>query len=157
MFPTISAKIRSQLPFADSDCPGTKTVSRSGPGKQRRKTLSAAARFYKGAGGRLILKCWDDAVEQWIIRNRLRNGVLKWFARTEMRSPRHVSTNLPRRSIQGHQGKRSGHWWCVTPHQHTLEKHAPERVTLPHDARPRSRYSAGKSPMVSATIQDYTT
>ncbi|MCS7089275.1 MAG: ATP-dependent helicase HrpB [Verrucomicrobiota bacterium] len=111
--------------------------------------------------GRLVLKSWDDAVEQWIAR-------VNFLARTcpELGLP--AFDEEARRSvveaichgassykeIKEREVAPLVHSWLSEKQQALLDRHAPERIALANGRNPKVRYSAEGPPTISLRIQD---
>jgi ATP-dependent helicase HrpB len=113
------------------------------------------------AAGRCVLKNWDDAVEQWIVRvNRLR----EWMP--ELGLP--AITAEARLTLLGEichgatsykEIKDKPVWpvlrrWLSKQQQEWIDEYVPERVELPSGRRAKVQYAADGSPKISARIQD---
>ncbi|MDD2708542.1 MAG: ATP-dependent helicase HrpB [Verrucomicrobiae bacterium] len=111
--------------------------------------------------GRCVLKQWDDAVEQWILRvNRLAG----WMPELEI--PRIGDEDrraLVEQICHGAGGykdiKDKPVWgvvkgWLSAQQQAWVEQYAPERMTLPNGRKVKVTYSATQPPVVGARIQD---
>jgi ATP-dependent helicase HrpB len=134
-----------------------------------------AARILAGEvlAGRCVLKNWDDAVEQWIVRvNRLR----EWMP--ELNLPaisaddrRALVEQVCHGAVSYKEIKDKPVWpvvkaWLSPQQQAWVEEHAPERIELsakphgqhakPHGQprRAKVKYSADGPPTISARIQD---
>ena len=111
--------------------------------------------------GELTLKCWDHRVEQWVLR-------LNWLSQTcpELELP--ILDDAGRRSILesiclggfGYKDIKERPvmpWlkqWLNPAQQLLLDKHAPEKITLPSGKAPKLTYSAEASPYISMRIQE---
>jgi ATP-dependent helicase HrpB len=143
--------------------------------------LDEAAKILAGEveAGRCVLKNWDDAVEQWIVRvNRLREWMpelgLPEITAEERRS---LLEHICHGAVSYKEIKDKPVWpavkgWLSQQQQTLVEKHAPERIELPQ--RPRTRaagtpakadkpappkrfkvtYASDGPPTVAARIQD---
>jgi ATP-dependent helicase HrpB len=111
--------------------------------------------------GRLILKEWDHAVEQWILRL---NSLSQWCPELELPP----IGDLERRAlieqlchgacgykdIKDKPVKPVVKSWLSAHQQDLLEKHAPERLTLSNGKAARLTYQAGASPHIALRIQE---
>jgi ATP-dependent helicase HrpB len=108
-----------------------------------------------------VLKEWDDAVEQWIVRvNRLR----AWMP--ELALPAigpedrlallqqicHGATSY--KEIKDKPVRPVVRSWLSPQQQAWVDEHAPERIELPNGRRAKIVYSADGPPTVAARIQD---
>ncbi len=132
-------------------------------GRSEDVPLDAAARILAAevVAGRCVLKNWDEAVEQWIVRvNRLR----EWIP--ELAIPAVGSDDRQALIEQICLGARSYKeikdkpvWpvmksWLSGQQQAWVEEYAPERIELPGGKRAKVAYSTDGPPTVSARIQD---
>src|ERR1017187_10419895 len=132
-------------------------------GRSEDVPLDAAARILSAevVAGRCVLKNWDEAVEQWIVRvNRLR----EWI--TELGIPAIGSDDRQALIEQICHGARSYKeikdkpvWpvmksWLSGQQQAWVEEYAPERIELPGGKRAKIAYSTDGPPTVAARIQD---
>ena len=123
----------------------------------------AAARILatEVVAGRCVLKNWDEAVEQWIVRvNRLR----EWIP--ELGIPAIGSEDRQMLIEQICHGARSYKeikdkpvWpvmksWLSGQQQAWVDEYTPERIELPGGKRSKVAYSADGPPTVAARIQD---
>ena len=123
----------------------------------------AAARILSGEilAGRLPLPNWDHSVEQWIAR-------LNFLCANcpELQLPpfadgdkQHVIEQLCHgavsyKDIKEREVKPVVMSWLSQPQRELLDKHAPERLSLPNGRTPKVSYEPGKSPFISLRIQD---
>ena len=132
-------------------------------GRSEDVPLDAAARILSAevVAGRCVLKNWDEAVEQWIVRvNRLR----EWI--TELGIPAIGSDDRQALIEQICHGARSYKeikdkpvWpvmksWLSGQQQAWVEEYTPERIELPGGKRAKIAYSTDGPPTVAARIQD---
>jgi ATP-dependent helicase HrpB len=111
--------------------------------------------------GRLPLPNWDHAVEQWLAR-------LDFLCANcpELQLPpftdddkAHVIAQLCHgaasyKEIKERDAKPVVISWLSQAQKELLDKHAPERLTLPNDRTPKVTYEKGKSPFISLRIQE---
>jgi ATP-dependent helicase HrpB len=111
--------------------------------------------------GRVVIKAWDDAVDQWITRV---NRVSAWFP--EMKLPRIEGPD--RRALLEHvchgalsvkDVKDREVWpvlrqWLSAEQAAWVEAQAPERFKLPGGRAAKVRYAAEGEPVLAARIQD---
>jgi ATP-dependent helicase HrpB len=125
--------------------------------------LDDAARILAGevAAGRCVLKNWDEAVEQWILRV---NWLHEWMP--ELNIP--VIADGDRRALieqichgatSYKEIKDRSVWpvmkaWLSAQQQAWVEEYAPERIELPGGRRVKVAYSADGPPTLAARIQD---
>jgi len=111
--------------------------------------------------GRCVLKNWDDAVEQWIVRvNRLR----EWMS--ELKIPAIVDDDRRALVEQVCHGatsykeiKDKAVWpvvkaWLSGQQQAWVEEYVPERLELPGGRRAKVTYTMDGPPTLAARIQD---
>jgi ATP-dependent helicase HrpB len=122
-----------------------------------------AARIFADevVAGRCVLKCWDDAVEQWILRV---NWLHEWMP--ELNIPaiadgdRHaLIEQICHGATSYKEIKDKSVWpvvkaWLSAQQQAWVEEYAPERIELPGGRRARVAYSADGPPTLAARIQD---
>jgi ATP-dependent helicase HrpB len=111
--------------------------------------------------GRLPLPNWDHSVEQWLAR-------LNFLCTTcpELQLPpfgdddkQHIIGQLCHgavsyKEIKEREVKPVVMSWLSQSQRELLDKHAPERLTLPNDRTPKVNYENGKSPFISLRIQE---
>ena len=111
--------------------------------------------------GRLPLPNWDHAVEQWLAR-------LDFLCANcpELQLPPftdddkvHVIGQLclgavSYKDIKEREVKPVVMSWLSAAQKELLDKHAPERLSLPNDRTPKVVYERGKSPFISLRIQE---
>jgi ATP-dependent helicase HrpB len=111
--------------------------------------------------GRLPLPNWDHSVEQWLAR-------LNFLCANcpELQLPpftdddkQHVIGQLcdgamSYKDIKEREVKPVVMSWLSQSQRELLDKHAPERLTLPNDRTPKVSYENGKSPFISLRIQE---
>jgi ATP-dependent helicase HrpB len=111
--------------------------------------------------GRLLLPNWDHAVEQWLARLSLlcqHAADLQLPAITE-EDKQHIIAELCHGAVSYKDIKERAvkpvvmSW--LSPAQHELlDKHAPERLTLPNGRTPKVSYEPGRAPFISLRIQE---
>jgi ATP-dependent helicase HrpB len=123
----------------------------------------AAARLLADeiVAGRLLLPNWDHAVEQWLARLRLLcqhcpELLLPPFAEDDRR---HIIEQLCHgavsyKDIKEREVKPLVMSWLSEAQRQLLDKHAPERLTLPNGRTPKVVYEDGKSPHIALRIQE---
>jgi ATP-dependent RNA helicase HrpB len=123
----------------------------------------AAARLLAGEviAGRLVLKEWDNAVEQWILRLNL---LSKWCPEFQLpaitdEDRRHLVEQLCHgafgyKDIKDRDVKPLIKSWIPAAQHELLNKHAPERLTLPNGRTPKVTYDAANPPYISMRIQE---
>lgn len=111
--------------------------------------------------GRLALSAWDHGVEQWILRLNL---LAQWCP--ELALPpisdddrRHLVQQLCHgafgyKDLKDKPVQPVVRSWLSAAQQELLDKHAPERVTLPNGRTPKVAYEAGAPPHIAARIQE---
>ena len=111
--------------------------------------------------GRCVLKNWDDAVEQWIVRvNRLR----EWIPELDIpaiatEDRRALVEQICHGATSYKEIKDKAVWpvlksWLSGQQQARIEEHAPERIELPGGRKAKVAYSADGPPTLAARIQD---
>jgi ATP-dependent helicase HrpB len=111
--------------------------------------------------GRLTLKQWDHATDQWLVRL---NCLQAWCPELEL-SPvtdadrRHLIEQICHgaisyKDVKDRPVKAVIRSWLSPVQQELLERHAPERVTLPNGRRPRVNYAADGPPHIALRIQE---
>jgi ATP-dependent helicase HrpB len=111
--------------------------------------------------GRLVLKEWDHTVDQWILRLNLLSNWCPEFALPPISDEdrRHLLEQLCHgavsyKEIKDRPVKPLVKSWLSAAQQDLLEKHAPERLELPNDRKPKVTYVADGPPFIAARIQD---
>ncbi|MBI4027828.1 MAG: ATP-dependent helicase HrpB [Verrucomicrobia bacterium] len=111
--------------------------------------------------GHCALKCWDDSVEQWILRV---NCLRRW--RPNLGLPeidREARRFMIEQICEGASSYKEikerpvasvVRSWLSQPQQALVEQYAPERLTLPNGRKARLVYAAEGPPAISARIQD---
>ena len=111
--------------------------------------------------GRLLLPNWDHHVEQWLARLDLlcrQCADLQLPAITED-DKQHIIAELCHgavsyKDIKEREVKPVVMSWLSPAQRELLDKHAPERLTLPNGRTPKVNYENGKSPFISLRIQE---
>ncbi|HEX9047375.1 MAG TPA: ATP-dependent helicase HrpB [Verrucomicrobiae bacterium] len=111
--------------------------------------------------GRLLLPNWDHSVEQWLARLDLlckHCADLQLPAITED-DKKHIIAELCHgavsyKDIKEREVKPIVMSWLSAAQRELLDKHAPERLTLPNGRTPKVSYEPGKSPFISLRIQE---
>jgi ATP-dependent helicase HrpB len=111
--------------------------------------------------GRLPLPNWDHSVEQWLARLRLlcqHCAELQLPAITED-DRQHIIEQLCHgavsyKDIKEREVKPVVMSWLSGSQRELLDKHAPERLSLPNGRTPKVVYEDGKSPYISLRIQE---
>ena len=111
--------------------------------------------------GRLPLPNWDHAVEQWLARLRLLcqncpELQLPPFAGDDRK---HIIEQLCHgaasyKDIKEHEVKPLVMSWLSVAQRELLDKHAPERLTLPNGRTPKVVYEDNKPPHIALRIQE---
>jgi ATP-dependent helicase HrpB len=111
--------------------------------------------------GRLILKQWNHATDQWLIRL---NCLGAWCPELELPSVTEADRHhlieqichgaisykdLKERPVAG--VVRS---WLSSAQQDLLDRHAPERVSLPNGRQPKATYAMDAPPHIALRIQE---
>jgi ATP-dependent helicase HrpB len=111
--------------------------------------------------GRLLLPNWDHSVEQWLARLQLlcqQCADLQLPAITED-DKKHIIEQLCHgaasyKDIKEREVKPIVMSWLSPAQRELLDKHAPERLTLPNGRTPKVNYESGKAPFISLRIQE---
>lgn len=111
--------------------------------------------------GRLLLPNWDHSVEQWLARLNLlcqQCPELQLPAITD-EDKKHIIEQLCHgavsyKDIKEREVKPVVMSWLSVAQREFLDKHAPERLTLPNGRTPKVVYENGKSPFISLRIQE---
>ncbi|HWD94784.1 MAG TPA: ATP-dependent helicase HrpB [Verrucomicrobiae bacterium] len=123
----------------------------------------AAARLLADevAAGHLVLKEWDHAVEQWILRLNL---LSKWCPEFELPpitddDRRHLVEQICHgaigyKDIKDRAVKPVVQSWLSHAQRELLDKHAPERLSLPNGRTPKVSYDAANPPHIAMRIQE---
>lgn len=123
----------------------------------------AAARLLADevVAGNLVLKEWDHTVEQWILRLNL---LSKWCPDFELPpitddDRRHLIEQIchgaiGHKDIKDREVKPVVHSWLSHAQRELLDKHAPERLSLPNGRTPKVSYEASNPPHIAMRIQE---
>jgi ATP-dependent helicase HrpB len=123
----------------------------------------AAARLLADevVAGNLVLKEWDHTVEQWILRLNL---LSKWCPEFELPpiaddDRRHLIEQICHgaigyKDIKDREVKPVVQSWLSHAQRELLDKHAPERLSLPNGRTPKVSYDAGNPPHIAMRIQE---
>jgi ATP-dependent helicase HrpB len=111
--------------------------------------------------GRLLLPNWDHSVEQWLARLNLlcqQCADLQLPAITEDDKKAIIEQlchgAVSYKDIKEREVKPIVMSWLSHAQRELLDKHAPERLTLPNGRTPKVNYENGKSPFISLRIQE---
>ena len=123
----------------------------------------AAARLLANeiSAGRLLLPNWDHHVEQWLARLNLlcqQCADLQLPAITDDDKQAIIEQlchgAVSYKDIKEREVKPVVMSWLSQSQRELLDKHAPERLTLPNGRTPKVNYENGKSPFISLRIQE---
>ncbi len=111
--------------------------------------------------GRLLLPNWDHHVEQWLARLALlcqQCADLQLPAITEA-DKKHIIAELCHgavsyKDIKEREVKPVVMSWLSQSQRELLDKHAPERLTLPNGRTPKVNYEPSRAPFISLRIQE---
>ncbi len=111
--------------------------------------------------GRLLLPNWDHHVEQWLARLNL---LCKECADLQLPAitdddKKHIIAELCHgavsyKDIKEREVKPVVMSWLSPVQRELLDKHAPERLTLPNGRTPKVNYEPGRAPFISLRIQE---
>jgi ATP-dependent helicase HrpB len=111
--------------------------------------------------GNLTLKDWDDSVDQWILRLNL---LAKWCPEFELPpitddDRKHLIEQLCHgafgyKDIKECDVKPVVKSWLSAAQHELLNKHAPERLSLPNGRTPKVVYDVGNPPHIALRIQE---
>lgn len=111
--------------------------------------------------GKLILKSWDHAVEQWILRLNLLSQWCPELALPPIREEdrKHLIEQVCHgavgyKDIKDKPVQPVVKSWLSREQQELLEKHAPERLSLSNGRTPKVSYEAGTPPHIAVRIQE---
>ena len=111
--------------------------------------------------GRLLLPNWDHHVEQWLARLNLlckECADLQLPAITDEDKKSIIEQlchgAMSYKDITEREVKPLVMSWLSAAQRELLDKHAPERLTLPNGRTPKVNYEPGKSPFISLRIQE---
>ncbi len=123
----------------------------------------AAARLLADevVAGNLVLKEWDHAIEQWILRLNL---LSKWCPEFELPpigdDDRHHLIEqvchgaIGYKDIKDREVRSVVQSWLSHAQRELLDKHAPERLSLPNGRTPKISYEASNPPHIAMRIQE---
>ncbi|MBA4149097.1 MAG: DEAD/DEAH box helicase [Verrucomicrobia bacterium] len=123
----------------------------------------AAARLLaeQVVAGRLTLNHWDNSVEQWILRL---NSLSRWCPDFELPPIADEDRKalieqichgaMSSKDIKDRDVKTTVKSWLSHAQQETLDKYAPERLTLTNGKTPKVVYTAEGNPYISLRIQE---
>jgi ATP-dependent helicase HrpB len=123
----------------------------------------AAARLLAGEimAGRLLLPNWDHSVEQWLARLNLlcqQCPDLQLPAITDEDKQDIIAElchgAVSYKDVKEREVKPVVMGWLSAAQRELLDKHAPERLTLPNGRTPKVCYENGKAPYISLRIQE---
>jgi ATP-dependent helicase HrpB len=111
--------------------------------------------------GHLVLKEWDHTVEQWILRLNL---LSKWCPELELPpitddDRRHLIEQVCHgaigyKDIKDRDVRPIVQSWLSQSQRDLLDKHAPERLSLPNGRAPKVSYEASNPPHIAMRIQE---
>jgi ATP-dependent helicase HrpB len=111
--------------------------------------------------GHLILKEWDHTIEQWILRLNL---LSKWCPEFELPpitddDRRHLIEQVCHgaigyKDIKDREVRPVVQSWLSHAQRELLDKHAPERLSLPNGRTPKISYEASNPPHIAMRIQE---
>ncbi|MDD5198687.1 MAG: ATP-dependent helicase HrpB [Terrimicrobiaceae bacterium] len=111
--------------------------------------------------GNLVLRQWDDAIEQWICRV---NRLAAWMpdlglpaigdGERELLIHEACAGATSYRDIKDRPVRDTVRAWLTHPQQQLVEEFAPERIDLPGGRRAKITYAADAEPFIAARIQD---
>jgi ATP-dependent helicase HrpB len=111
--------------------------------------------------GRLLLPNWDHHVEQWLARLNLlcqQCADLQLPAITDEDKKAIIEQlchgAVSYKDIKEREVKPIVMSWLSTAQRELLDKHAPERLTLPNGRTPKVNYENGRPPFISLRIQE---
>ena len=111
--------------------------------------------------GRLLLPNWDHSVEQWLARLTFicTNCPELQLPEISEDDKKDIIQQLCHgavsyKDIKEREVKPVMMSWLSHPQRELLDKHAPERLTLPNGRTPKVNYEKGKSPFISLRIQE---
>ncbi len=123
----------------------------------------AAARLLaeEVAAGRLVLKNWDHSVDQWILRLNLLSGWCPELGLPPITEDdrRHLVEQLCHgaigyKDIKEREVKPVVTSWLSSSQRDLLDKHPPERLSLPNGKTPKLTYVADGPPYIALRIQE---
>jgi ATP-dependent helicase HrpB len=123
----------------------------------------AAARLLADevVAGNLVLKEWDHTVEQWILRLNLLSKWCPEFSLPPITDDdrRHLIEQICHgaigyKDIKDKEVKPVVQSWLSQAQRELLDKHAPERLSLPNGRTPKVSYEASNPPHIAMRIQE---
>ncbi len=111
--------------------------------------------------GRLSLPNWDHSVEQWLARLSFLGAncpdlqlpqISEDDKKDIIQQLCHGAVSY--KDIKEREVKPMVMSWLSQPQRELLDKHAPERLTLPNGRTPKVNYETGKNPFISLRIQE---
>ena len=123
----------------------------------------AAARLLADevVAGNLVLKEWDHTIEQWILRLNL---LSKWCPELQLppiadEDRRHLIEQVCHgaigyKDIKDKEVRPIVQSWLSHAQRELLDKHAPERLSLPNGRTPKVSYEASNPPHIAMRIQE---
>lgn len=113
------------------------------------------------SAGNLTLKEWDHTIEQWILRLNL---LTKWCPELQLpaitdEDRRHLIEQICHgavgyKDIKDRDVKPVVQSWLSQAQRELLDKHAPERLSLPNGRTPKVTYEASNPPHIAMRIQE---
>lgn len=125
--------------------------------------LDAAAELLaeRVIAGELVLKRWDDEVDQWCARLA---GLSTWMPELELpgwtEQDREMAVaQICHGSVSYKEIKEALVWpvlkdWLSAAHRSALDAYAPERIKLPTGREVKVRYGMGKEPQIGLMVRD---
>lgn len=111
--------------------------------------------------GRLTLPNWDHSVEQWLARLDVlcRHAADLQLPPLTDDDKKHIIAELCHgansfKELKEREVKPVVMSWLSAAQRELLDKHAPERSTLPNGRTPKVNYESGKSPFIAIRIQE---
>jgi ATP-dependent helicase HrpB len=111
--------------------------------------------------GRLLLPNWDHNVEQWLARLDFlcANCPELQLPKISDEDKKHIIEQLCHgavgyKDIKEREVKPIVMSWLSAAQRELLDKHSPERLTLPNGRTPKVNYENGKTPFISLRIQE---
>lgn len=123
----------------------------------------AAARLLADevVAGRLVLKEWDHAVEQWILRVNTLSAACPdlQLAPIDAEARRHLIEQICHGVTSAKDAKQQAVWpviraWLDPSQGRLIDHYAPERIEMPNGRKARLTYEASGPPALAARIQD---
>ncbi len=111
--------------------------------------------------GRVTLKQWDHAVEQWIARvNLVAAADPAWGVPPIDAEARRLLVEqvclgaVSARDVRGRDVRRVAQGWLSEAQRRFVDRMAPERLTLPNGRTPRLVYEEGRPPRIAMRLQE---